>query len=161
MNLEILPENLPDAWSGKRSTGLSVGVALSKKEGKTLPWVTVREVIDNGINTRKIERSPDSGPWPCDFSGAQQVKIVLAKALPQRQPPPKIPPGVLVAEAELQSDQIQDLAEHVAEIKKAAVGLELKFQIRIELGGVNTPGDKPVEQINQILKDISEKLELN
>ena len=147
-----ITEESPGSLVGPTQYGFSMRILLSKKVGKTLPWVTVREALDSGFKARMIERSPDAGPWPCDYSGAKQVKIVLAKEKPRRQSPPKIPPGVLVAEAELQSDQIQDLAEHVAEIKKAAVGLELKFQIRIELGGVNNPTDKPVEQYKSIIK---------
>jgi hypothetical protein len=158
--LEILPENLPEAWSDQRSTGLSVSVALSKKVGKTLPWVTVREGIDSGFRARMVERSLDSGSWPCDFSGAQNVRIVLAKEPPPPPPPPPPTPGVLVAEAELQPNQIQDLAEQVADIKKAAIGLDLKFRIRIELGGVQSPSDEPVVQINQMLEEISDKLKL-
>jgi len=157
--LEILPENLPEAWSDQRSTGLSVSVALSKEVGKTLPWVTVREAIDNGFKARMIELSMDSGPWPCDFSGAKNVKIILAKEKPLPPPPPP-PPGVLVAEAELQPNQIQDLAEQVADIKKAAVGLDLKFRIHIELGGVQSSSDEPVVQINQILVEIADELRL-
>ncbi len=158
--LEILPENLPAAWSDQRSTGLSVSVALSKKVGKTLPWVTVRESIDSGFRARMIERALDSGPWPCDFSGAQNVRIILAKGPPPPPPPPPPPLGVLLAEAELQPNQIQDLAEQIADIKKAAVGLDLKFRIRIELGGVLSPSAEPVVKINQILEEISEKLKL-
>ena len=106
------------------------------------------------------ERSLDSGPWPCDFSGAQNVRIILAKEPPPPSPPPPPPSGVLVAEAEFQPNQIQDLAEQVADIKKAAVGLELKFRLRIELGGVQSPSDEPVMQINQMLEEISDKLKL-
>jgi hypothetical protein len=108
-----------------------------------------------------IERSLDSGPWPCDFSGAQNVRITLAKEPPPPPPPTPPPPGVLVAEAELQPNQIQDLAEQVADIKKAAVGLELKFRIRIELGGVQSASEEVIKQINSILEEISSKLKLS
>jgi hypothetical protein len=84
----------------------------------------------------------------------------LAKEPPPPPPPPPPTPGVLVAEAELQPNQIQDLAEQVADIKKAAIGLDLKFRIRIELGGVQSPSDEPVVQINQMLEEISDKLKL-
>jgi hypothetical protein len=52
------------------------------------------------------------------------------------------------------------LAEQVADIKKAAVGLDLKFCMRIELGGVQSPSEEPVVEINKILGEISDKLKL-
>jgi hypothetical protein len=42
-------------------------------------------------------------------------------------------PGVLVARAELRSSQIQDLADQISEITLAAAGLDLKFNIQVEV----------------------------
>ena len=44
--LELLPGTLADAWRGGKTDALSIAVALSKKAGKALPWVTVREALD-------------------------------------------------------------------------------------------------------------------
>ncbi|MBT4822625.1 MAG: ATP-binding protein, partial [Lentisphaerae bacterium] len=42
---EILPENLPDAWTDEGTSALAVATALSQKSEQTLPWKTVRDVI--------------------------------------------------------------------------------------------------------------------
>ncbi|HEY9862920.1 MAG TPA: hypothetical protein V6D21_01950 [Candidatus Obscuribacterales bacterium] len=57
-------------------------------------------------------------------------------------------------------NQIQDLADAIADIKNATVGIELKFRLRIELGGESRPPQEAINQINQLLQDISEDLEL-
>ncbi len=62
---DILPENLPEAWSGETTTALEISHALSTKVGKMLPWITVREAIDGAFRSRLIERTDDSGGWPC------------------------------------------------------------------------------------------------
>jgi len=69
-------------------------------------------------------------------------------------------PGVFWAEASLRPNQIQDLADHVADIAKAAVGLELRFNVRVELGGSSPPSDKVVDKISSLLGDVDRTLRL-
>jgi hypothetical protein len=137
-------------------------VALSNKAGKTLPWTSIREAIDGAFRARLLERTLDSGPWPCDYAGAQTVKLRLPSAPPPPPSPhPPIPkPGVLVAEAELRPHQIQDLADVIGDLVKAAVGHELKFRLRIELGGGASLPAELEETVNAILKTISSDIEL-
>ena len=40
------------------------------------------------------------------------------------------------------------------------MGHELKFHMRIELGGEEAPPDKAVQEMNKILKPISEDIQL-
>ena len=47
-----------------------------------------------------------------------------------------------MAEDVLEANGIQDLAEQIPAIFKAAVGNTLKFNIRIEFGGETTPGPR-------------------
>lgn len=68
--------------------------------------------------------------------------------------------NVLVTEADLQPNQIQDLADAIADIKNAAAGIDLKFRLRIELGGELPPTDEAKARINQLLRDISDGFEL-
>src|SRR5262249_17489028 len=116
---ELLPENLPAAWSNGAATALTIAKALSDKVGKILPWVTVRKVIDGAFSARLLERAQESGPWPCEYAGANSVTLrVPAKdefAPPPPQPPPPRP-GIRVAEAELRPNELQDLADVVGKI---------------------------------------------
>lgn len=111
---------------------------------------------------RLLERAPDSGPWPCDYTGAKDVKLLLLikEAEPQVVEIPFIKAGVLVAEADLRPGQIQDLADQVAEITKAAAGLDLKFHLRIELGGPSRPSNDVIARMSQLLQEISSDLKL-
>ena len=81
--------------------------------------------------------------------------------IPQiKDPDPPIPSGVLVATADLEAHGIQDLAEQIPEITKAAVGTDLNFNIRVEFGGETPPDPDTVKKINALLAEVSENLKL-
>src|SRR5437867_2125005 len=63
--MDVLPDNLPEAWGGDTTTALAIAGALAKKMGKMLPWITVQRAIDGAYRARFLERTPDSGSWPC------------------------------------------------------------------------------------------------
>lgn len=114
------------------------------------------------IKARLLEKTIDSGPWPCYLSGAQNVRLRVPEMGPPPPPPPPPPrkPGVKVAEADLRPHEIQDLADVVGDLAGAAVGYELTFRLRIELGGESDLPDEVVDKINQIVNSISENLKL-
>ncbi len=165
---DILPESLPEAWSGEVTTALVISEALSTKVGKILPWLTVQEVIDGAIRARQIDRTSGSGSWPCDFAGAKFVKICLPEV--EEPLPPSVTPGppavsktkagLLVADASVDTYEIQNLFEHVSELTKAAIGLDLRFHLRVELGPTPPPSEEVVAKINQLLREVSEQLKL-
>jgi hypothetical protein len=162
--VDVMPECLPDAWAEGSATALAISVALSKKAGKTLPWATVREGIDGAVKARMLELPVDSGPWPCGYSGAQLVKLrpPTVEVLPPGQPARLLAkPGVRVAEAGLSTSEIQDLAEVVGDLRAAAVGHELKFHLRVELGGATAPPEDVAQKVSDILKQVSPGLDLH
>ena len=155
----VLPDNLPAAWPGPETTALGIAAALSQKTGKSLPWVTVREAIDGAIKARLLEKTIDSGPWPCDFGGARRVKfrVPTEEVAPPSEPPPLPPkPGFKVARAELRPHQIQDLADIVGQLVNATVGYNLVFKLQLELGGAGTAlPDEVVRKVNELLGAIA------
>ena len=157
--VDLLPDNLPDAWSADNTTALAIATALSKKAGKTLPWVTVKEAIDGGLKARFLELSEDSTLWPSEFTGAHTVTLRLPKEKPP-PPPPQPPPDVLVAEAYLEPNQIQDLSDQIPDLTKTAVGQDLKYHVRIELKGDVLAGEDLINKINKLLQEVSDKLHL-
>lgn len=64
-----------------------------------------------------------------------------------------------VAAAYLETHELQDLLDKIAEIKSAAAGIDLKFKVQIEIGG-SQPSDDAIARLNQLLQEISEKLDL-
>lgn len=156
---DLLPANLPEAWATGETTAMGILVALSTKSGVPYPWTTVREAIDRAIRVRMLERAIDSGPWPCDLSGAQNVKLRVPAGRVEPPPgpplPPPLPPGVRVAEAELRPNEIQDLADVVGELVAAAVGYDLTFRLRVEVGGDSEVPDEVVKKLNKILEDVA------
>ena len=157
---ELTKEIIPGAWQDDSTNALAIITALSHRRGQTLPWSTVRDAIDAGIQTRWVELSPDSGPWPCDLTAAQHVAIQIPNTGVGGPPQPP-PTGVLTAEATLEANGIQDLAEHIHEITLAAVGNNLRFNLRIELGGEIPPDPDVVSGINALLSEVSKDLLLH
>lgn len=164
-SIEVLPSSLSDAWQGETTTALAISASLSQKAGITLPWRRVREAIDGAYRARYLETTLDSGVWPCEYPGAQSVKLRVPSkdTAPTPVVPPPMPvqplkPGVRVAEADLRPSEIQDLADVIGELTAAAAGNELKFHLRIELGGEVTPQNETIEKLNKIFKDISDDL---
>ena len=161
---EMMAESIPEAWQDGRTNGLAVATALSTKHGVTLPWPTVRAVIDDAVRAHWIEIGGEGAPWPCDFAGARQV-VLMVPAHDKlgdggRKPHVTKPSGMLTAGAVLEANGIQDLADQIPEITRAAIGNDLKFNVRVEFGGKEPPSAEAVERINALLAEVSNMLRL-
>lgn len=158
----LTPEQLPAAWQGNQTTALGLANQLSVAAGKALPWPVVRDAIDGGIRARLLERTADSGPWPCPLSGAAAVKLQRPQNVPVPATPPPVvtKPGTFTAEGEVQSQELMDLADSLGEVLKAAVPNTLKLNVRIELGGEPKASEAKVKAINTILAKVKRGLEL-
>jgi hypothetical protein len=165
--MEILQPNLLEAWGTEETTALAIATALSNRLGKTMPWARVRDALTGAFNAHLLERTPDSGAWPCDYGGAQSIRVRLPTANPYNEVQPPIKqikqtrPGVRAAEAELQTHEIQDLAEQIADLRSAASGYGLRVHVRIEVGGDTPPPDDIVTKVNEVLGQIKDDLQLS
>ena len=158
---QLLPQNLPEAWKGEESTALAMAAALSQKRGKNLPWWTVRQAIDGAFRARLLEKAVEMAQWPCDYAGAGSVRIRVPKAEIPGAKSSELKYGTKSASAgELRGNEIQDLSDVVAELTKAAAGHDLRFFVRVELGGEKAPPDSVVEAVNQVLTRVSGLLRL-
>jgi len=164
----ILPQTLPEAWSGEQTTARGIADALSTRAGKPLPWTIVRQAIDGAFAASYLVRADDSGPWPCDAGGASAVHIQLAVPVISGSPtlppvPPKPSPGILTAEADLRPNEIQNLADQIGELTRlvTTAGVDLRFHLRIDLGdGRELPADlRP--KLSKILESVKNGLTLH
>lgn len=159
---ELMKESIPGAWQDGTANALAISAALSAKRGKTLPWCVVRGAIDAAIRARWVELTEGSAPWPGDLAGAQHVVLRVPEGGgsggQEKEDDLK---GLLVAEASLLANGIQDLAEEIPALLKAAVGHDLKFRLRVEFGGETRPDAGAVEQVNALLSEVSEELKLS
>ncbi len=155
-------EQMPAAWQGNQTTALGLANQLSVAAGKALPWPVVRDAIDGAIRARLLERTADSGPWPCPLSGAGAVKLQRPQNVPVPVTPPPVvtKPGTFTAEAELKTDELMDLGDSLGEVLKTAVPNTLKLNVRIELGGEPKASEAKLKAINAILAKVKKGLEL-
>ena len=66
-----------------------------------------------------------------------------------------------MAEAELRPNELQDFADHVGELRRAASPGELTFRLKIELDGRGKlPGQETVAKLNDLLAKVSKVLAL-
>lgn len=159
--LDLLKERLPAPWETSTPTAYTLAVSLSNERGVTLPWTLVRDAIDGAIRSKYLERTSDSGPWPCDVSGSNLVKLRYPEAQPPPPPQPPLPLGARAAQAELRPNQLQDLADALGTIRTKAVGYDLKFSVRVQLGDgdAEVPGSV-VAAVNEVLRGIDPSFEL-
>ena len=161
---ELMPSSIPDAWSEGKTNALAIATALSNMRSVALPWSSVQTAIESAIRTRWLEVSKDGAEWPTDLAGAQHVLLQAPTTgsigEPGGKPYEQLSLGMLVAEAPLEANGIQDLADQIPGITQAAVGSKLKFNIRIELGGDTAPDPLAVEKINALLSEVTDDLKL-
>ena len=147
--------------------------ALAQKTGKILPWKSIHTVITNALNTGVLELATDSEKWPAEQTRTALVKLHLpvekpqvAQSAPSDQSdfsypsPNRVRPKHVLAEASLELHQLQDLADNMAEIKKAAAGYNLHFRLRIELEVGVSPPIETIREIKRLLGEIDPNLEL-
>jgi len=165
--VEILPENLTNAWQDGQCTALSIATSLSTKFGKNLPWKTVKDVISSALQARFIEIAEAPVPWPCDFPSAQFVKFKVSAAPPAGAGIPAAGGGVVqpvfLATSDVEPSELQDLGDIMPKLLevKAKTRTPIRFHIKIELGdGKNLPSFDIVKQFNALLQKIKAALEL-
>jgi len=169
------PLQIPRAEDGM----IDAAAREAVKEG--LIWLTsgpaslFKEGAPEGVLTDDAQLqappSADSGEWPCGLADANRALFRMPQ---QAQPPvrgtgsltPVYPvpqlDGRLAAESELDVAAIQNLSDVVSDLAQAATkaGCDLKFRLRIELNDKGKRDDALVEQLNEILKEVSADLRL-
>jgi hypothetical protein len=162
---EILPENLPTAWTDNETTALAVATGLSQKAGKVLPWKTLRDVITGSLQARFTELVDGSVKWPCEYHAAQTVALKVATSCGVGTGGGGFDPGAagpkkkLVGVAPFEPAEIQDLGDVVPKLLelKAKSKVPIQFQVRIELGdGTALPPASLAEQLNKILATVKD-----
>ena len=123
-------------------------IAISTLRGRTLPWVVLKSALDDAFRLGLLERTIDSKDWPTDLAGAQGVKIKVGQPA---QASRGAAYGAKVATAELETNEIQDLADAVGEIKKASAGQNLRFSVTVELGEGTSVPQGVVDDVNSLL----------
>ncbi len=152
---DLLPETLPEGWTGESTTALGLASALSHRAGRVLPWARVRDAISGAQAGRLLMVAEGSTPWPCDLAGAGGVKF---RTSTDEVPPPLPPRRGRAAEAQLSPDQIQDLAEKMSDLLRASIGLELEISLRVQLGDEPPPNEGSVRAVNEVLAAVSPDL---
>lgn len=152
-SVDVLPAQLPMAWQGNATNAHLIHAALSSRAGKVLPWTRVVSALDEAFRLGLIERAPDCGAWPCDLGGAVSVKIVTRKS-EIRQPPPPTHYRSKAASADLQTHEVQDLADHIGALREATAGYPLRIRVTVEIGDGGQIDQSVLAKVNVVLTQI-------
>ncbi len=147
---ELVEEALPGGWDDGQTSGWTLGQALSQKRGEPVPWGLLREGIDNAVVSRWLEVTEGSTTVGAEHAGSLKLRR------PKDAPPPKPSPEPRVAQALLEPDGLQDLAERLPELLSAGAGWGLKFRVGVVLG--EDAPEEAREALNAVLKQVSEDM---
>ncbi len=78
---------------------------------------------------------------------------------PEREPEVHEGPHHYIAETQLSTGEVQNLAEEIANIVAAAVGYEVAVSVRLEVADPEVPADV-VQRLNEVLAKVAENLRL-
>jgi hypothetical protein len=158
---DLGPGKLPAAWQEAETTAEALHSALSAQAGVRLPWLTVQQVIDGAIRSRWLERTNDSGAWPCDAKDAALARFRQPEIKPEPRVIEEIPRiDRLVGEASLEVIEIQELGERIGEIKKLLSGLDVTISVRIEVKEASKLDPEALEKLNTVLAAVAPGLKV-
>ena len=128
---ELAAESLPGAWKGGATNGIALTQGLSQGRGLALPWGLVRDSIRAAVNTGWLTVA--AGAVDCAFDQAGQLRLERPKEASQPGPPGGLYPPPIPRGALLELNEVQDLADQVADLAELAAGYSLRFRVRPEL----------------------------
>jgi hypothetical protein len=155
--IDLLPGNLPDAWSTEAEPETTVGkiyAALKAKEGKPWPAKKFIEILNAALGQGFMRRASGTGAVGTLDKDGSVVLVVKSDqpAVPDFKPEP-LPVGGRrgTSMAKLSVAEIQDFADSVHEVMKALAGSEPEIEVRVTIQG-KTAAD--IEAANKILAAI-------
>ena len=151
--IDVLPAQVPAAWQANGSNAHLIHAALSSKAGRALPWLRIAHALEEAFRLGLIERTLDSGPWPCDLGGASAVKVRVRAAEAKEAAAAKHY-GSKVAIAELQTHEVQDLADNIDALREATAGQPLRIRVTIEVGDVGQVDQAVLDKVNVVLGSV-------
>ncbi len=120
---DLTEEALADAWANGETNGAALALALNRARKDTLPWMLVREGIENAVRGRWLEVKDGNTSVRLERAGA----VVLGR--PEAARPPTAPPRAPGVEATLDLVQLQDLGGRAPELMQLAAGCDVSFRV--------------------------------
>ena len=155
---ELLPDKLKAAWSSDTATAEHMRSALSANLGRPLPWVIVRKALDQAFQFGVLERTLDSGAWPCDLGGAASVKVRVVKGVKDFKEPsgPTHSGDRKSGTAVLETHELQDLADAIDQLIAAAAGHVLTLRLSVELHREGGASAEAIDGVNAVLGKVKD-----
>ncbi len=142
-------------------------LSLSQQKARLLPWKLVQQTIDSAIRARYLIIEANGVNWPCDLAKANVVRLRFNDATTSPKTSRELgienDVNVLVARADLDSNQLQDLSDSLSDLLriKAKANVPLDFNVEIRFGDRGKrPEQAVIEEVNAILTKVSERFKL-
>jgi hypothetical protein len=163
----LTPEALPDAWTDSKATAASILDALSAQRGvPALPWRLIERAIGGALHSGFLRALPGAVTWPCQPHEAGALGLALPEVetppvdddgkpkTPGLREKPQLPIVHAIREAVLDSNDMAELADAMADILAAAGSLTLRFRVTVECA----EGEHPSPQIAKAVVDVLERI---
>ncbi len=177
---------IDDPSTGGTNTTYIVGPPLAGLHGEVFGWIglgsrwrsvpnaTLSVGLSSDFTTNFPKKPPRVSPLRVACRALARASVHASGGGPTAAfssrlwglPPPAVREttptiaGTLVAEADMQDYELQDLAEQVGNLTRATVGLTLRLHLHIEPGPTEQISDETLAKVNEIMAEVSEKLKL-
>jgi len=88
---ELGQDNLPNLWVNEKVSFNSIWDEISKKFGYKIPWIRIRDAINDALNYGLFVLSSSSSQWPCSKEQIENVEFQLFKPKPTESKPSEPP----------------------------------------------------------------------
>lgn len=161
----MTPEALPDAWSGGKATAHSIEQAIAAQRGVvSLPWKLIESAISGALNSGFLRLVSGPVSWPCQAHEAVTVEFGLPEAVGAggiskgtkpsefgEEAPVWAHPKATFKSAVLDSSQMTELVEAMADVLAAAGNLTLRFRVAVEFADGEAPTSEVATKLSSAL----------
>lgn len=149
---DLLPDHLPAAWSDGKASAKVLYANLATRRGLPVPWSVFADGLSRAIKNRLVSVVPGTGSWPCTEEKAGA--LVLQAGEPGAVEPMVAEATELAARGQLESHQLQDLADQAGALIAVADEAPVTFEVTLKV-----PRPKSEAESEALLRRLNEILE--
>jgi hypothetical protein len=78
---DLGPKGLPEAWEDGKVSLARIADALAKRRGYSVPWVLLRDGVNEALSARLFELAEGSESWPCTAETSSRVMFRVVQVV--------------------------------------------------------------------------------
>ncbi len=152
--VDLLPAVLEKAWEGGKANAAGLHRQLSAQRGLPLPWTLVDDAVNMAMTAGFLTQSSPRDTWPCGPGQAQHAHFQVTDTGATKQGGAQVRETRYTHRAPVDSSQIQDIGDHIADLIKIQQEHNLDLNLYFELNaGTKEPDQDLSEEAKAALKE--------